>query len=121
MSASPPTAPPHAGAPPARLGVGIDTSRYGHYAAFLRDDLQPAAPELQFAESAAGYAQLRGRLEELARRHPATAFVLRLDTAGQYAENLLHFLHHLGSAPPAGPLAQRPSPSPAATPSATRT
>jgi hypothetical protein len=29
------------------IGVGIDTSRYGHCAAFLRDDLQPAAGELQ--------------------------------------------------------------------------
>ena len=28
-----------------RIGVGIDTSRYGHYACFLRDDLQPAAAE----------------------------------------------------------------------------
>ena len=42
-----------------RVGVGIDTSRYGHYACFLGDDLQPAAAELSFAESAAGYAQLR--------------------------------------------------------------
>ena len=50
--------------PPVRIGVGIDTSRYGHYAAFLRDDLQPAADELPFAESAAGYAQLRQRLEQ---------------------------------------------------------
>ena len=35
----------HASAPqsPRRFGVGIDTSRYGHYAAFLKDDLQPAA------------------------------------------------------------------------------
>jgi hypothetical protein len=24
------------------IGVGIDTSRYGHYVSFLRDDLQPA-------------------------------------------------------------------------------
>ena len=30
------------------VGVGIDTSRYGHYAAFLSDDLQPAAADLQF-------------------------------------------------------------------------
>ena len=37
-----------------RVGVGIDTSRYGHYAAFLRDDLQPAAEELAFAESPEG-------------------------------------------------------------------
>ena len=43
------------------IGVGIDTSRYGHYAAFLRDDLQQAAAELQFVESATGYAQFRTR------------------------------------------------------------
>jgi hypothetical protein len=42
-----------------RIGVGIDTSRYGHYACFLREDLQAAAAELAFAESAAGYQQLR--------------------------------------------------------------
>ena len=30
-----------------RIGVGIDTSRYGHYAAFVREDQQPAAGELQ--------------------------------------------------------------------------
>jgi hypothetical protein len=40
--------------PPTRIGVGIDTARYGHYAAFLRDDLQPAADELAFVETAAG-------------------------------------------------------------------
>jgi len=34
---------------PRAFGVGIDVSRYGHYAAFLRDDLQPAADELAFA------------------------------------------------------------------------
>jgi transposase len=82
-------------APPVRIGVGIDTSRYGHYAAFLGDDLQPAADELSFAESADGYAQLRQRLERIAQRHPAVTFVLRLVAAGQYADNLLHFLHGL--------------------------
>lgn len=79
-----------------RVGVGLDTSRYGHYAAFLRDDLQPAADELPFAESAAGYALFRQRLEHLAQRHGPVHFVVRLDAAGQYADNLLHFLHHLG-------------------------
>jgi hypothetical protein len=54
-----PASQPQADANLVRIGVGIDTSRYGHYAAFLRDDLQPAAGELQFVESAAGYAQLR--------------------------------------------------------------
>jgi transposase len=87
--------------PPRRFGVGIDTSRYGHCAAFLRDDLQPAADGLSFAESAAGYARLRQRLEQLAQRHGPARFVVRIDVAGQYADNLLHFLHGLG-APGAG-------------------
>ena len=60
-----PVSQPQADAKMHRIGVGIDTSRYGHYAAFLRDDLQPAAGELQFVESAAGYAQLRTRLEQI--------------------------------------------------------
>src|SRR6516165_11108275 len=96
MLPQPPPAPPA----PRRFGVGIDTSRYGHYAAFLRDDLQPAAKELQFAESAAGYGQLRQRLEQIARRHGPCLFVVRLDAAGQYADNLLHFLHGLSATLP---------------------
>jgi transposase len=97
--------PPPTPQPPRRIGVGIDTSRYGHYAAFLRDDLQPAAAELPFAESAAGYAQLRQRLDGLAQRHAPVHFVIRVDSAGPYADNLLHFLHGLGTpgaATPAG-------------------
>lgn len=78
-----------------RFGVGIDTSRYGHYACFLRDDLQPAADELTFAESVKGYELFRRRLTLLAARHPAVTFVIRLDAAGQYADNLLHFLGQL--------------------------
>ena len=38
------------------VGVGIDTSRYGHYAAFLDADLQTAAADLEIVESAAGIA-----------------------------------------------------------------
>ena len=78
-----------------RVGVGIDTSRYGHYAAFLRDDLQQAAGELQFVESAAGYAQLRRRFEQIVSKLGPVHFLVRLDVAGQYADNLLHFLHAL--------------------------
>jgi transposase len=78
-----------------RCGVGIDTSRYGHYAAFLREDLQTAADELQFVESAEGYGQLRQRLNCIAEHHGPVHFVVRLDAAGQYADNLLHFLHAL--------------------------
>jgi hypothetical protein len=51
--------------PAPRRGGGGDTSRYGHYACFLRDNLQPAAAELPFAESAASYQQLRQRLEPI--------------------------------------------------------
>ena len=78
-----------------RIGVGIDTARYGHYAAFLRPDLQPAAAELLFAESGSGYDQLRQRLALIAQRLGPVHFVIRLDAAGQYADNLLHFLHAL--------------------------
>ena len=97
-----PPAPQSADRPPRRCGVGIDTSRYGHYAAFLNDDLQPAADELQFAESAAGYARLRQRLEGITQRHGPVHFVVRLDAAGQYADNLLHFLHTLAGGPSTG-------------------
>lgn len=85
--------------PPVPIGVGIDTSRYGHFAAFLRAGHQPAAAPLQFAESADGYTLLRQRLEHIARQHPAVAFAIRLDAAGQYADNLIHFLHALADHP----------------------
>jgi hypothetical protein len=49
------------------IGVRIDTSRYGRYACFLREDLQAAAAELAFAKSAAGYQQLRQRVEQIGR------------------------------------------------------
>ncbi len=85
--------------PPVRIGVGIDASRYGHYAAFLRDDHQPAVPELQFIESAEGYTHFQHRLEKVARQHHAVSFAIRLDVAGQYADNLLVFLQRLAKDP----------------------
>jgi len=77
------------------IGVGIDTARYGHDASFLFADCQPAAKPLPFTESSDGYAQLRARLEQLRARHPQTVFRVRIDAAGQYATNLLHFLRGL--------------------------
>jgi transposase len=82
---------------PRRIGVGIDTSRYGHYAVFLREDLQPAADELAFAESAAGYALLQQRLQGIVVRYGPLSFVVRLDVAGPYADNLLRFLYQLAT------------------------
>ena len=46
---------------------------------------------------AAGYAQLRQRLEHIARRHGHVHFAIRLDATGQYADNLLHFVHQLAA------------------------
>src|SRR5205085_2650342 len=59
-----------------------------------------AADELPFPESAAGYALLRQRLQRIVQRHGTVAFVVRLDAAGQYADNLIHFLHGLATAGP---------------------
>ena len=47
-----------------RLGVGIDTARYGHRVSFLRPDRQPAAKPLTVLETHAGYQALRERLEQ---------------------------------------------------------
>jgi hypothetical protein len=90
-----PASQPLADAKFVRIGVGIDTSRYGHYAVFLRDDLQPAAGELQFMEATDGYAQLRSRFEQIVSKLGTVHFMVRLDVASQYADNLLHFLHTL--------------------------
>jgi transposase len=79
-------------APPVPIGVGIDTSRYGHYAAFLDAALQTAAADLEVIESAAGYAKLRQRLLDLVGRHGRVHFHVRLDAAGLYADNLLAWL-----------------------------
>jgi transposase len=84
--------------PPVSIGVGIDTSRYGHHACFLRADLQPAAADLKLVESAAGYQQLRDRLLAIAAPHGGRVhFHVRLDLAGRYADNLLAFLGTLGT------------------------
>jgi transposase len=93
-------------APPVAIGVGIDTARYGHYAAFLGADLQAVAGELEIVESAAGYARLRQRFADLAARLGPVHFQVRVDAAGTYADNLLAFLERL--ADPADPAASLP-------------
>jgi transposase len=82
-------------APITPIGVGIDTARYGHYAAFLHADLQPAAPESSVSESAPGYARLRQRFQDLVSKHGRVRFFVRLDVAGAYADNLLAWLQAL--------------------------
>jgi transposase len=78
-----------------RIGVGIDTARYGHRVSFLRPDRLPAAKPLTVLENRAGYQALHERLEALHRQHPQAHFPVRIDAAGQYAANLEHFLRGL--------------------------
>jgi transposase len=78
-----------------RIGVGIDTARFGHRVAFLRPDRQPAARSLTVLENQAGYQALRARLEHLHQQHPQAHFHVRIDAAGQYASNLEQFLRGL--------------------------
>jgi len=78
-----------------RIGVGIDTARYGHRVSFLRPDRQPAAKPLTVMENHAGYLAFQQRLEQLHQQHPKAHFHVRIDAAGQYAANLEHFLRGL--------------------------
>jgi len=78
-----------------RIGVDIDTARYGHRANFLGPDLRPVAKPLTVTENRAGYQALRERLEHLRQKHPQVHFHIRIDAAGQYAANLEQFLRGL--------------------------
>jgi transposase len=78
-----------------RIGVGIDTARYGHRVSFLGPDLRPADKPLTVTEDRAGYQALRERLERLRQRHPQAHLHVRIDAAGQYAANLEQFLRGL--------------------------
>src|SRR5438128_2354527 len=82
-------------APLDRIGVGIDTARYGHRVSFLRPDRTPAAKPLTVLENHAGYHELQLRLESLHQQHLQAQFHVRIDAAGQYAANLEHFLRTL--------------------------
>ena len=78
-----------------RIGVGIDTARYGHRVCFLRPDLSPAAAPLTVMENRQGYQALQDHLRKLHEKHPAAHFHIRIDAAGQYATNLEQFLRGL--------------------------
>jgi transposase len=78
-----------------RIGVGIDTARYGHRVSFLRPDRQPAAKPMTVMENHAGYQLLNDTLIRLHEHHPNAEFHVRIDAAGQYALNLEQFLRGL--------------------------
>ena len=78
-----------------RIGVGIDTARYGHRVSFLRPDRKPAAKPLTVMENRAGYQALQDRLNQLHEQYHTTNFQVRIDAAGQYVVNLELFLRSL--------------------------
>jgi transposase len=78
-----------------RIGVGIDTARYGHRVTFLKPDRLPAAKPLTVLENRASYRALQQRLQQLHEQHPQAHFHIRIDAAGQYAANLERFLRQL--------------------------
>jgi transposase len=82
-------------AQPVSTGVGFDTSRYGHHVTFLRQDLQPACPPCEFAESRQGYQRLLRLFHDVQQGLAAVHFHIRIDAAGQYATNLEAFLRGL--------------------------
>ena len=82
-------------APLDRIGVGIDTARYGHRVSFLGPDRRPAAKPLTVTEDRAGYRSLQDQLTQLHEQYPDAKFHVRIDAAGQYAANLEAFLRGL--------------------------
>ena len=75
-----------------RIGVGIDTARYGHRVNYLRDDRQLAAKPVTITEDRDGYDRLQNDLQLLHRKHPEATLHVHIDAAGQYAANLERFL-----------------------------
>lgn len=76
-----------------RIGVGIDTARYGHHVTFLDENKKTAATAFHFKEDNQGYQRLRSALLKLRQKHPEARLLIRVDAAGQYASNLIHWLH----------------------------
>ena len=80
---------------PVHIGVGIDTARYAHHVSFLDEEKRTATKPFHFTEAAAGYQKLQDAFDRLAGKHPNLHLHIRIDAAGQYAENLLQWLHQL--------------------------
>jgi transposase len=77
------------------IGVGIDTARYGHHVSFLDQEKRSATKPFHFTENADGYRRLKNAFLKLQSKHPGLQLHIRIDAAGQYAENLIQWLHLL--------------------------
>jgi transposase len=78
-----------------RIGIDIDTARYSHRVSFLRPDRKPAAKPKTVMENHPGYQLFRHALLRLCDQNPGVEFHVRIDAAGQYAQNLEQFLRGL--------------------------
>lgn len=76
------------------IGLGIDTARYGHHVSALDQSKRTAFKPFHFPENAEGYQKLEKALHRLADKNPGVVLHVRIDAAGQYAENLIAWLHH---------------------------
>ena len=81
--------------PQEHFGIGIDTARYGHHVSFLDEQKRTAAKPFHFTEDAKGYQKLEAAINKLRKKHTDCVLHIRVDAAGQYAENLLRWLHRL--------------------------
>lgn len=77
------------------IGVGLDTARYGHHVTFLDDKKKHATKPFHFREGRDGYQKLVRAFDRLSERYPDAVFHIRFDAGGQYATNLLEFVHRL--------------------------
>lgn len=77
------------------VGIGIDTARYAHHASFLNEQKRTAAKAFHFTENAEGYQKFRNKLQRIVKKHSNVHLHIHVDAAGQYAENLLQWLHQL--------------------------
>ena len=72
------------------IAVGIDTARYGHHVTFLSENCEFAIEPFVFMESAEGYGLLDQAIANLEEANHPVVFQVRVDAAGQYANNLQH-------------------------------
>ena len=74
------------------IGVGIDTGRFGHHVTFLDANKRSATNPYHFTADARGHQKLDASMQKLANKHDHVHFHVRVDAAGQYANNLLEHL-----------------------------
>lgn len=77
------------------FGIGIDTARYGHHVSFLDSEKRTAAKAFHFNEDAEGYQKLLLAMKRLQQKGPHVHLHVRIDPAGRYADNLVHWLNNL--------------------------